>query len=179
MPPSARFRVKFKVPKVLATKTKLPLFNEAVNFLGRMAANRGTILFVGTKRAAQDVIKREAQRCGMHYISERWLGGTLTNFHTIRERLKRLEELEGRERSGEIASAMGTARGRKVEPAPSQLTSRVHDGSVAPGANSWTRPEGAQVTRRLPLGRPKMPCQSAMISLTLLRSALVLVSPLR
>ena len=77
-----------KVHIVNLEKT-LPLFNEAVNFLGRMAANRGTILFVGTKRAAQDVVKREAQRCGMPYVDRRWLGGMLTNFRTVRDSIRR------------------------------------------------------------------------------------------
>ena len=82
-----------KVHIVNLEKT-LPLFNEAVNFLGRMAANRGNILFVGTKRAAQDVIKREAQRCGMPYVDRRWLGGMLTNFRTVRDSIRRLKDLE-------------------------------------------------------------------------------------
>jgi small subunit ribosomal protein S2 len=74
----------------------------ACNFLSNLVATGKEIVFVGTKRQAKTLVQREAQRCGMHYISERWLGGTLTNYHTIRERLKRLEELEGLERSGEI-----------------------------------------------------------------------------
>ena len=60
------------------------------------------MLFVGTKWQAQDIVVREAKRCGMHYVSERWLGGTLTNFDTIRKRLERLEELENLEKTGGI-----------------------------------------------------------------------------
>ena len=74
----------------------------ASNFLGNLVGSGKEVVFVGTKRQAKSVVQREAERCGMHYISERWLGGTLTNYHTIRARLKRLEELEGLERSGEI-----------------------------------------------------------------------------
>jgi small subunit ribosomal protein S2 len=67
----------------------------AVKFFNRVAAGGGLILFVGTKRQAVDIITQEAGRCGMPYVTERWLGGTLTNFQTIRSRLNRLEELEG------------------------------------------------------------------------------------
>jgi len=63
-------------------------------FFNRVAANNGLILFVGTKRQATDTIMEQATRCGMPFVTERWLGGTLTNFVTIRSRLKRLEELE-------------------------------------------------------------------------------------
>jgi small subunit ribosomal protein S2 len=72
----------------------LPLYEDAMNFLGRMAANQGTVLFVGTKRAAQDTIAAEARRCGMPYINRRWLGGMLTNFRTVRQSIKRLKDLE-------------------------------------------------------------------------------------
>src|SRR6202011_3206458 len=63
-------------------------------FLAQLAAKGSLVLFVGTKRQAKDTVEREAARCGMPYVSERWLGGTLTNYRTIRERLKRLQELE-------------------------------------------------------------------------------------
>jgi len=74
----------------------------ASNFLTQITSGGKDIVFVGTKRQAKSLIEREAQRCGMHYVSERWLGGTLTNYHTIRSRLKRLEELEDLEKSGSI-----------------------------------------------------------------------------
>ena len=79
---------------IINLEKTLPLFNDALNFLGRMAANRGNILFVGTKRAAQEAIKREAQRCGMPYVDRRWLGGMLTNFRTVKSSVRRLRELE-------------------------------------------------------------------------------------
>jgi small subunit ribosomal protein S2 len=70
------------------------LFREAEEFVNRLAAEGRTILFVGTKRQAQDVIAEEAQRCGMFYVNERWLGGLLTNFSTIQRSLGRLRDLE-------------------------------------------------------------------------------------
>jgi small subunit ribosomal protein S2 len=72
----------------------LPLFQDAVNYVGSLVSKRGTVLFVGTKRAAQDVITEEAQRCGMPYVNYRWLGGMLTNFKTVRQSIKRLKDLE-------------------------------------------------------------------------------------
>lgn len=67
--------------------------DDAYNFV-RDAATQGDILFVGTKKQAQDSVKEEAERCGMHYVNARWLGGTLTNFRTIRKRIARLEQLK-------------------------------------------------------------------------------------
>ncbi|HHZ19049.1 MAG TPA: 30S ribosomal protein S2 [Firmicutes bacterium] len=67
---------------------------EAYNFIKSIAAEGGTVLFVGTKKQAQDAIKEEAIRCGMYYVSERWLGGLLTNFRTIRSRVERLKKIE-------------------------------------------------------------------------------------
>nr|VFK21601.1 MAG: SSU ribosomal protein S2P [Candidatus Kentron sp. LFY] len=79
---------------IINLEKTLPLYIDAMNFIGRMAANRGTILFVGTKRAAQSTIKDEAKRCGMPYVDRRWLGGMLTNFKTVRESIGRLKKLE-------------------------------------------------------------------------------------
>src|SRR5262245_31491780 len=63
-------------------------------FLARVVGRGDDVLFVGTKRQAREAVQQQAERSGMHYVSERWLGGTLTNFRTIRSRLQRLEELE-------------------------------------------------------------------------------------
>jgi small subunit ribosomal protein S2 len=70
------------------------LYQEAANFVTDVAARGGTILFVGTKRQAQDAIAEEAQRCGMFFVNQRWLGGLLTNFSTIQRSLARLREIE-------------------------------------------------------------------------------------
>ena len=72
----------------------LPLYREALDFIGRLTANRGKILFVGTKPAAQEIIREEAARCSMPFVDRRWLGGMLTNYKTIRQSIKRLKDLE-------------------------------------------------------------------------------------
>jgi len=74
----------------------LPLFLKAYNYVLRTVANGGSVLFVGTKKQAQDVIREEASRCGMYYVTNRWLGGTLTNWKTVRgsiDRLRRIEQM--------------------------------------------------------------------------------------
>ncbi len=97
----------------------LPLFNDAMNFLGRLASNRGKILFVGTKRAARDVIQEEAVRCGMPYINQRWMGGMLTNFKTVKQSIKRLKDLEALFEEGggheRINKKEGLTRRRELE----------------------------------------------------------------
>lgn len=71
-----------------------PLFNDALNFASKIAANKGKILFVGTKYAARDAVREAAERCGMPYVVHRWLGGMLTNYKTLRQSIRRLIELE-------------------------------------------------------------------------------------
>ncbi|CEP69007.1 Ribosomal protein S2,bacteria/mitochondria/plastid [Moorella glycerini] len=73
---------------------------EAYNFVRDLARDGGKILFVGTKKQAQEAVREEAERCGMFYVNVRWLGGTLTNFQTIRRRIERLKELERMEKEG-------------------------------------------------------------------------------
>jgi small subunit ribosomal protein S2 len=80
----------------------LPLFQDALNFVSSIAANKGKILFVGTKHAAQDLVQQEAERCKMPYVNRRWLGGMLTNYKTIRQSIKRLKELESLFESGKF-----------------------------------------------------------------------------
>jgi small subunit ribosomal protein S2 len=69
-------------------------FEEAYNFVKELADNGGKMLFVGTKKQAQDSVKEEAERSGMYYVNQRWLGGTLTNFETIQKRIARLKDIE-------------------------------------------------------------------------------------
>ncbi|HHV94627.1 MAG TPA: 30S ribosomal protein S2 [Firmicutes bacterium] len=76
------------------------LIDVAYNFIKEVVANGQSVLFVGTKKQAYEAIREEAQRCGMFYVNERWLGGMLTNFSTIRSRIQRLKELEKMEENG-------------------------------------------------------------------------------
>ena len=76
------------------------MIDDAYNAVSHIAGEGGTILFVGTKKQAQDAIKTEAERCGMFYVNERWLGGMLTNFKTIQSRIKRLKDIERMQEDG-------------------------------------------------------------------------------
>jgi small subunit ribosomal protein S2 len=87
---------------IINLEKTLPLLKDAMNYLGTLTANGGKIMFVGTKRAARDTIKEEAERCNMPYVNHRWLGGMLTNFKTIRQRIKRLKELDSMFEDGSI-----------------------------------------------------------------------------
>ncbi len=79
-----------------------PLFQDALNFVGDIAARKGKVLFVGTKYAAQEIIQQEAERCKMPYVNRRWLGGMLTNYKTIRQSIRRLKELLAMFESGKF-----------------------------------------------------------------------------
>ena len=79
---------------IINLEKTLPLFEEASKFLKNLAANKGRILFVGTKRQAREIVKEEAERAGCPYVNHRWLGGMLTNFKTVKQSIKRLNELE-------------------------------------------------------------------------------------
>src|SRR5690625_7351119 len=85
---------------IINLEETLPLLKDPPTYLGSLAARRGTMMFVGTKRAASQAIAEEAERCGMPYVSHRWLGGMLTNFRTVRGSINRLKELEAMETDG-------------------------------------------------------------------------------
>ena len=72
----------------------LTLYNDAMKYVRQLAGNRGTVLFVGTKRQAREIVKEEAMRCGMPYVDHRWLGGMLSNFKTVKGSIKRLKDLD-------------------------------------------------------------------------------------
>jgi small subunit ribosomal protein S2 len=79
-----------------------PMYAEAANFVKNMISEGGRVLFVGTKRSARDAVQKEADRCGMPYVNQRWLGGMLTNFKTIRQSVKRLNELDEMAQNGTL-----------------------------------------------------------------------------
>ena len=85
---------------IINLEKTLPLFNEAMKFTRSLAAKRGTILMVGTKRQAREVVAQEAQRAGMPYVDQRWLGGMLTNFKTVKGSLKKLKDMQATKDGG-------------------------------------------------------------------------------
>jgi small subunit ribosomal protein S2 len=85
---------------IINLEKTVPLLNDVVNYVGRLAANKAKILFVGTKRAAQESIREQARRCGMPYVDHRWLGGMLTNYKTVRQSIFRLKELKEMKEKG-------------------------------------------------------------------------------
>ncbi len=87
---------------IINLESTLPLFNDAMNFVGTLAANGGKIMFVGTKRSAREAVREEATRCGMPFVNHRWLGGMLTNYKTIRQSIKRLKDLEAMAEDGSL-----------------------------------------------------------------------------
>jgi small subunit ribosomal protein S2 len=88
------FGARSKIHIVNLEKT-LTKYNEAMTFVRKLSANKGNILFVGTKRQAREIMAEEATRCASPYVDQRWLGGMLTNFKTIKQSIKRLKEMEG------------------------------------------------------------------------------------
>ncbi len=85
---------------IVNLEKSLPMFQDAMKFARQLAANRGTILMVGTKRQARDIIAAEAQRAGVPFVNQRWLGGMLTNFKTVKTSLKRLKDMKAQQEAG-------------------------------------------------------------------------------
>ena len=88
---------------IINLEKTLPMFNEALSFVEKLAAGKNKILFVGTKRSAGKIVREEAARCGSPYVDHRWLGGMLTNYKTIRQSIKRLRDLETQAQDGTFA----------------------------------------------------------------------------
>jgi len=87
---------------IINLEKSLPLYNDAMNFISKLASKKGNIMFVGTKRQARDIIREEAERCGMPYVNHRWLGGMLTNYKTVKQSIKRLKDLEAMDQDGSL-----------------------------------------------------------------------------
>ena len=85
---------------IINLEKSLPMFQEAAKFVRQLAANRGTLLMVGTKRQARDIVAAEAQRAGVPYVDQRWLGGMLTNFKTVKTSIKRLKDMKAQQEAG-------------------------------------------------------------------------------
>ena len=85
---------------IINLEKSLPMFEEACKFARQLSANRGTILMVGTKRQARELLATEAQRAGVPYVNQRWLGGMLTNFKTVKASIKRLKEMKAQQEAG-------------------------------------------------------------------------------
>ena len=85
---------------IINLEKSLPMFQDAMKFAKQLAANRGTILMVGTKRTARETVALEAQRAGIPYVDQRWLGGMLTNFKTVKTSIKRLKEMKAQQELG-------------------------------------------------------------------------------
>ncbi|AMM13677.1 30S ribosomal protein S2 [Burkholderia sp. PAMC 28687] len=86
---------------IINLEKTLPMYNDALKYVRQLAANRGMILFVGTKRQSRDTVAEEAQRAGMPFVNARWLGGMLTNFKTLKVSIKRLKDMEAALEAGE------------------------------------------------------------------------------
>lgn len=87
---------------IINLENTLVMYEEAMKYVRQLSANKGIILFVGTKRQARDIVREEAMRCNSPYVDQRWLGGMLTNFKTIKQSVKRLQDMEGMVQDGTL-----------------------------------------------------------------------------
>jgi len=87
---------------IINLEKTLAMYQDALKFVRQLTANRGTILFVGTKRQARDILREEALRCASPFVEHRWLGGMLTNFKTVKQSIKRLREMEAMQQDGSL-----------------------------------------------------------------------------
>jgi small subunit ribosomal protein S2 len=85
---------------IINLEKSLPMFHDAVKFVKQLSANRGTVLMVGTKRQSREIVAAEAQRAGVPYVDQRWLGGMLTNFKTVKTSIKRLKDMKIQQEAG-------------------------------------------------------------------------------
>jgi small subunit ribosomal protein S2 len=122
---------------IIDLQQTVTLFREACEFIRAVVTDGGTVLFVGTKKQAQDTIRGEAARCGMPYVNNRWLGGTLTNFHTIKQSLERLKKLEDTIKEAETSSTVNLKKKERL------MLQREH-------AKLLTNLEGIRDMKKLP-----------------------------
>src|SRR5207244_3501928 len=87
---------------IINLEKTMVMYQEAMKFVRQLASNKGTVLFVGTKRQAREIIREEAERCTSPYVDHRWLGGMLTNFKTVRQSIKRLKEMDAMVQDGSL-----------------------------------------------------------------------------
>ncbi len=99
---------------IINLEKTMVMYQEAMKFVRQLASNKGTLLFVGTKRQAREIIREEAERCGAPFVDHRWLGGMLTNFKTVRQSIKRLKEMEAMIEDGSLRHPR--YRGRRYQP---------------------------------------------------------------
>src|SRR5690606_39379956 len=93
-PPLFPYTTLFRSIHIFNLEKSLVMYQDAMKYLRQLAANRGTVMFVGTKRQAREIVAEEAARAGMPYVDQRWLGGMLTNFKTVKTSIKRLKDME-------------------------------------------------------------------------------------
>ena len=133
---------------IINLEKTLPMLNDALNFLGTVAGNNGKILFVGTKRAAREAVAQAAHRCGMPYISQRWLGGMLTNFKTVRQSVTRMKNIEAMIEDGRMS------RLSKKEALGLRREAEKLDKSLIEAANKSMRRRGETVDIKQPAKQP-------------------------
>jgi small subunit ribosomal protein S2 len=111
----------------------LAMYNDAMKYIRQLAGNRGTILFVGTKRQAREIVAEEAQRCGMPFVDHRWLGGMLSNYKTVKGSIKRLKDLEAMKEDGtfeRMAKREALSLSRELEKLNKSLGGIKHMGAL-------------------------------------------------
>ncbi len=134
---------------IINLEKTLAMYQDALKFARQLAANRGSLLFVGTKRQARDIVREEAQRCQMPYVDYRWLGGMLTNFKTVKQSIKRLKEMEAMAQDGTLERmAKKEALGIQREMDEAQPLARRHQGAREPARRALHHRRGLPEGRR-------------------------------
>ena len=147
---------------IIDLQKTLKKFREAYAFMRDLAAQGGTVLFVGTKKQAQEAVLEEAARCGMFYVNHRWLGGTLTNFTTIRKSIARLKKLDEMKETGEYErlpkkEVLGLEREREKLREGRWSASRTWTGCPPPSSSSTRRRRTSRWRRRAGSPSPSWP----------------------